>query len=295
MDEINTSTSIHCDSKTFPVLASLSSGELIYLRTLTMGFHVRRGVQVIKEGQQNHYLYLLKEGLLKVEKVYHDRLYSLAYITPGQMFGESSFLYGTAAGATVTTVENSIVYQIHSHEMHAILDRNEQFRRSVVQTSEYRLASSALAVNHVFHHLPAAAREIILYNARFVKLNEGELLYRDGDSANQFMCVLISGQAEVSVNHPDIPSQHIVLRKVGAGDEVGEIALVTEEPHAANVRAIQSVRLIMVSTENVLAFCDRYPAFSDALNECIDHKLQEREVIIEQQRRQNNKLFHAHS
>lgn len=284
MDEINTSTPVYCDSKTFPVLAPLSPGELIYLRTLTMGFHVRRGVQVIKEGQHNHYLYLLKEGMLKVEKDYHDRLYSLAYITPGQMFGESSFLYGTPAGATVTTVENSVVYQIHSHEMHAVLDRNEQFKRSVVQTSEYRLASGALAVNHVFHSLPAVAREIILYNARFVKLNEGELLYRDGDSSNQFMCIIIGGRAEVSVNHPDHASRRIVLGEVSAGDEVGEIALITEEPHMANVHALTLLRLIMVSTESILAFCDRYPEFNTALNECIDQKLRERAEIIEKQR-----------
>ncbi|MDQ6975279.1 MAG: cyclic nucleotide-binding domain-containing protein [Mariprofundaceae bacterium] len=284
VDEINSSTPIHCDTKAFPILASLSSGELIYLRTLTMGFHVRRGEHVIKEGEQNHYLYLLKEGLLKVEKIYHDRLYSLAYITPGQMFGESSFLYGTLVGATITTVENSIIYQIHSHEMHAILDRNQQFKRSVQQISEYRLASSALAINHVFHGLPAAAREIIVYNARFVKLNKGEFLYRDGDAINQFMCVLISGAAEVYTNHPEHPTQYISLGTVGAGDEVGEIPLITGEPHTANVRATESLQLIMISTESLLAFCDRYSAFADTLNESIDNKLQKREELIAQQR-----------
>jgi len=284
VDEINSSIPIHYDTRSFPVLASLSAGELIYLRTLTMGIRSRRGVQIIKEGQQNNFLYLLKSGVLKVEKTYHDRLYSLAYITPGQMFGESSFLYGMPAGATVTTVETCDIYQIHSHEMHAILDGNEQFKREVIQTSEYRLASGALAVNHVFHYLPPSAREIILYNARFVKLNEGELLYRDGDSNNHFMCIVIGGRAEISVNHPDHFGQRIILGEVAVGDEVGEIALITEEPHTANVRALGLLRLLMVSTDTILAFRDRYPEFSTALDDCIESKLKQRDRIIEEQR-----------
>ncbi|MDQ6979496.1 MAG: cyclic nucleotide-binding domain-containing protein [Mariprofundaceae bacterium] len=266
------------------MLASLSAGELIYLRTLTVGFRSGRGVQVIKEGQQNNYLFLLKSGVLKVEKTYHDRLYSLAYITPGQMFGESSFLYGTAAGATVTTIETCDIYQIHSHEMHAILDGNEQFKREVIQTSEYRLASGALAVNHVFHSLPTSAREIILYNARFVKLNEGELLYRDGDSSNHFMCIVIGGRAEISVDNPDCFGERIILGEVAVGDEVGEIALVTEEPHTANVRALTLLRLLMVSTDTILAFRDRYHEFSTALDACIEDKLKARDQIVESQR-----------
>lgn len=284
-DQINRTTSVHYDTKRFPVLASLSPGELIYLRTLTMGLQLRRGEQVIKEGQDNRFLYLLKSGMLKVEKFYHNRLYSLAYITPGQMFGESSFLYGTPAGATVTTVESSEVYQIHSHEMHAILDGNEQFKRSVTQTAESRLASGVLAVNHVFLTLPPTAREIILYNANFVKLNEGELLYQDGDSTNNFMCIVISGKAEVSATHPDRPSRRIILGEVSSGDEVGEIALITDEPHAANVRAITQLRLLMINSDTIIAFRERYPQFNEALNLCIATKLKEREYLIEKQRR----------
>ncbi len=284
VDEINTSIPVHYDTRTFPILASLSPGELIYLRTLTVGIRVRRGVQIIREGQQNQFLYLLKSGMLKVEKTYRDRVYSLAYITPGQMFGESSFLYGTPAGATVTTVEESDVYQIHSHEMHAIIDGNEQFRRAVVQTAEYRLASSALAINHVFHCLPAPAREIILYNGRIIKLHQGELLYQDGDASNHFMCILLSGRAEVSVNHPDRPGQRIVIGEVSTGDEVGEIALVTEEHHFANVRALTMLRLLMVNTETIMAFRDRYPKFREALDRCVEEKLAERSRIIESHR-----------
>ncbi len=284
MDEINTSIPVQYDARTFPILASLQTGEMLFLRTLTVGVRVRRGVQVIREGQENNYLFLLKSGMLKVEKNYRGRVYSLACITPGQIFGESSFLYGTPAGATVTTIETSDIYQIHSHEMHAIIDSNEQFRRAVVQTSEYRLASGALAVNHVFQHLPAPAREVILYNARFVKLNEGELLYRDGDITNMFMCIIIGGRAEVSVNHPDKPGKRIIIGEVAAGDEVGEIALLTEDRHCANVRALTLLRLLMINTDTVMAFRNRYPAFNEALDRCVTEKLEERARIIEQQR-----------
>jgi CRP-like cAMP-binding protein len=282
MNEIKRAIPIHYDIRTFPLLASLSSGELGYLRTLTVGVHFLQGEIIIKEGEQNHHLYLLKKGLLNVERNYEGNLYALTYITQGQMFGEASFLYGIPASATVTAAENCDVYQIHSHEMHAILDGNEQFKRSVIQIAEHRLAASALAVNHVFQSLPVAAREIILYNARFVRLRENELLYRDGDSTNHFMCIILSGQAEVSINHPDDPACRVLLNEITAGDEIGEIALVTEESHTANVRAVTALRLLLINTESILAFCDRYPSFSVSLDECIEQKMNERQRIIDQ-------------
>ncbi len=262
------------DGREFASLAVLFPDELHFFRQVASLMELAADVPVITEGQQPRDLYLVKSGLLTVAKRHGGEVYQVGSITPGEVFGEASILYDAPAGAEVRTVEPTVLYTIPGEHVREVLESNERFRRALSQLAERRMAASALAVNPVFATLPQAVREIILYNARFLSLEPGETLTREGDSDTRFMYIVLSGQAEASMRHPKDPDKRIVFARISSGDEVGEISVITGKPHVATVTALTPLRLMLINNESVEAWRKRYSDFGYALYACVQRKLQ---------------------
>jgi len=266
--------SLDFDNREFSALAVLFPDELHYLRSIASVMELAADVPVITEGQQARELYLVKSGMLMVSKRHGDEIFEVGSITPGDIFGEASILYDAPAGAEVRTTEPTVLYTIPANEIREILKTNERFQRSLSQLAERRSAASALAVNPVFTTLPQAVREIALYNGRFLSINEGETLIREGDTDTRFMYLVLGGEAEASMRHPKDPNKKIVFARVSSGDEVGEISVITGKAHVATVTALTPLRLMMINNDSVEAWRKRHSDFGYSLYACVQRKLQ---------------------
>lgn len=262
------------DSKIFPILAVLQPDELHFIRSIAMPLELAANVPVVSEGRPSEYLYLVKSGLLRVNKRHGTEIFEVGSITPGEVFGEASILFNAPAGAEVRTVEPTEVYQIPADHVRDIVAGNERFDRSITQLAENRAAASALAVNPIFSKLPQAVREVVLYNSHFVSLDSGDMLIQEGDVDTRYMFIVLGGDAEVSMQHPRDKKKRIVFARLSSGDEVGEIAVITGKPHAATVKATSPLRLLMISNDMVQSWRKRYSDFGYALYACVQHKLQ---------------------
>jgi len=259
--------------RAFPILAVLFPDELHFFQSIAIPVEIAANVAVITEGQHAQYLYLIKSGVLRVNKRHDDTIFEIGSITPGEVFGEASILYDAPAGADVRTIEPCELYQIPIEQVTDVLNSNERFMRSFTQLAERRSAASALAVNPVFSTLPQAVREVILYNGQFISLEPGKTLFYEGDTDTRFMFVVLGGNAEVSMQHPQDTNKKVVFARLSSGDEVGEISVITEKAHAATVSAITPLRLLMINNESVQAWRNRYSDFGYALYACVQHKL----------------------
>ncbi|MDX8397802.1 MAG: cyclic nucleotide-binding domain-containing protein [Mariprofundaceae bacterium] len=257
----------------FPILAVLFPDELHFFRSIAKTVEMAADVAVISEGQYSQYLYLIKSGHLRVNKRHADTIFEVGSINPGEVFSEASILYQAPAGADVRTIEPCELYQIPIEQVRDILNSNERFMRSMTQLAERRSAASALAVNPIFSTLPQAVRETILYNGQYISLKTDEVLFKEGDSDTRFMFIVLGGEAEVSMQHPQDPEKKIVFARLSSGDEVGEISVITEKPHAATVIATTDLRLLMINTESIQAWRSRHSDFGYALYACVQHKL----------------------
>ncbi|MDQ6954582.1 MAG: cyclic nucleotide-binding domain-containing protein [Mariprofundaceae bacterium] len=261
------------DAKIYPILAVLFPDELHFFRSFAIPVEMAANVAVITEGQYIQYLYLIKSGVLQVNKRHNDSIFEIGSITPGEVFGEASILYNAPAGADVRTVEPCELYQIPIEQVRDTLNTSERFMRSITQLAERRSAAGALAVNPIFSTLPQAVREVILYNAQFLSLKAGKVLFHEGDADTRFMYLILGGEAEISMQHPQNPNKKIIFARLTSGDEIGEISVITQKPHAATVTATTPLRLIMISNESVQAWRERYSDFGHALYACVQHKL----------------------
>jgi len=273
MDEFIEEPLQDLDGKKYPILAVIFPDELHFFRSIAVPVEMAADVAVISEGQHTPYLYLVKSGVLRVNKRHADNIYEISSITPGEVFGEASILYNAPAGADVHTVEPCELYQIPMEQVQDVLNSNERFMRSITQLAEHRSAASALAVNPVFSTLPQAVREIILYNGKFLSLDEGQELFHEGDTDTRFMFIVLGGEAEAFMQHPQQKNKRIVFARLTSGDEVGEISVITEQPHAATIRATTPLRLLMINNTSVQAWRNRYSDFGYALYACVQHKL----------------------
>jgi hypothetical protein len=85
---------------------------------------------------------------------------------------------------------------------------------------------------------------------------EGDVLMREGDIGSDLIVIV---EGAVSVIHEDADRRH-VLRRVGAGEHIGELAVLREGPRAATVQADgPGVRGLVISGEAVHALLRERP------------------------------------
>jgi CRP-like cAMP-binding protein len=84
-----------------------------------------------------------------------------------------------------------------------------------------------------------------------VDLPDGEVLTREGEPGDAFY-VLVRGSAEVRKGHRRVAT-------LGAGDFAGEIALLTDAPRTATVRATSPVTALKTTQKGFSALLDTSP------------------------------------
>ncbi|MGV6851456.1 MAG: cyclic nucleotide-binding domain-containing protein, partial [bacterium] len=75
----------------------------------------------------------------------------------------------------------------------------------------------------------------------------GELIFSEGDYADSAY-IIESGIVEVSTLHNNTP---ILLRTLGPGDILGEMAIIDEAERTASAIAVNEVQLMVISREQI--------------------------------------------
>jgi CRP-like cAMP-binding protein len=86
----------------------------------------------------------------------------------------------------------------------------------------------------------------------------GEYLMRQGDPGTSLM-VVADGDVEIGV---DEEGGHHVLKQAHAGEVLGEMALLTNEPRSASVRAVTAVRAWVLPADRFHELAARHPRIS---------------------------------
>src|ERR1700690_1546451 len=91
-----------------------------------------------------------------------------------------------------------------------------------------------LRASAAFGQLDSDARDLVRNALEARVLRNGEVLMRQGDSADGLYLVG-SGRLQVSIVHEDGSEE--VINEVGRGEVVGEMALLTDSPRSATITA----------------------------------------------------------
>lgn len=137
---------------------------------------------------------------------------------------------------------------------------------------------SALAAVPLLAPLSPGERAAFARLARERTAAAGEWLFHRGDPGD-FLLVVLAGALQVSVSGADGREQ--ILRSLGPGDVVGEIAVLDGRPRSAGLLALTRVRLVVVDRRAVLAELGRNPEFALALMRLLCNRLRATSAALE--------------
>ena len=83
------------------------------------------------------------------------------------------------------------------------------------------------------------------------KFRPGQVIIREGEKGDLFY-VVTAGRAEVLIRDAD--GTELVLNEVGPGGFFGELSMLTNEPRAARVRAVEQITTLVLERDEFFAF-----------------------------------------
>ena len=96
-------------------------------------------------------------------------------------------------------------------------------------------------------------------------LGDGTTLIREGERGREFI-VIAEGTVKVTRNGKQ-------LRELGAGDFIGEIALVADVPRTATVTATSPVRLLVVTDRAFRGLLEQMPSIAKKVLQSLGERL----------------------
>jgi cAMP-dependent protein kinase regulator len=228
------------------------------LRRLVEAFEVEmvpRGAKVITQGEPGAAAYVVVRGDLDVVREAAEGEIPLARLAVGSIFGEMALLSRAPRTASVVARTPSVVLRASKEALDAVAERDGNVGAELAAYCRLRMVQNLLKTSPVLGAVAAAERAALV--ERFVSrsFEPGEALISQGDSAQGLFFVALGGVEIVRHDGEDA----LVLATLGAGDSVGEVALVLRRPATADVVAVHPTVTLFLPRASFLGLIHEHP------------------------------------
>ncbi len=208
----------------------ISAGKLIFRR---------QGERIIEKGAAGDAMYLIVDGTAAIHNGADDAHSPLAVRHAG-VVGETALATNAPRTANVTAMTDLYAVRWEANAIAPILTRTGLAATYVDLAQVRRLAAGATERSPVLKGLSASTRDLLHISGRVEALRDGQTLIHEGMRESDIF-FLLDGEVAVSAAEGPLAQTPVIL---GAGDVVGEKALVADEPRSATVRARGDVRVL---------------------------------------------------
>ena len=169
----------------------------------------------------------------------------------GQFFGEMSLISGRRRSATVrAAAPGTVLVETPRRSMNKLIASVAAVKRVLDETFLLRAIQARIAPG-----LSAAALQGVVANARIGSYAAGEVLFREGDPGD---CLHLVRKGSVTVSR-QLGGRDTVLAYVPAGQYVGEMALLTDQPRTATVTAAVATETLQLDGSAFMALLAEHP------------------------------------
>ncbi|TCK03409.1 putative nucleotidyltransferase substrate binding domain-containing protein [Phorcysia thermohydrogeniphila] len=147
--------------KTIEPFKELPEKEINFLAKNTLADYVKRDTEILKEGEQVDYLYIIVKGSCTVKK--GDKVVDV--LEKGDFFGDTEIIFEEPSRFTVKAAENSILYMISRKAFKEVLKSYPEFREFFTKTTIERLSEGYRKI------LPGAEDTVSLLPVKEMKLS----------------------------------------------------------------------------------------------------------------------------
>lgn len=191
--------------------------------------HAITGEVVIREGDEGDSLYVVGSGTLTCSKVFKGQTTPtvLKKYQPGEAFGELALLYNAPRAATITSDGEAVLYALDRQTFNHIVKDAAIKRREKYEAFLKKVTLLETMDDYERSQIAEAFKDL--------KYEKGATIIKEGDEGKD-MFFLVQGEAcaTKTLNPGDDPK---VVKTYQTGDYFGELALLRNEPRAANIIA----------------------------------------------------------
>jgi CRP-like cAMP-binding protein/Fe-S-cluster-containing hydrogenase component 2 len=212
--------------------------------------------------QRNDYtnsFYMVAGGEVLVEMLQDGKHAGWFPLGPGQFFGELGLISGRRRSNLVKAGRDCVLVEAPRRAMLKLIASVEAVRKQIDDTFLKRAVRTYLAPM-----LPESELDALLVNGVQVKkFGGGEVLFTEGDAPDG-LYLIRRGSVTISRR---IAGREVVLSYLSAGNYVGEMALLSESPRTATVKAAVTTEAVVLDADVFKRVLARNPKWREDMEQ----------------------------
>ncbi|MGD9600525.1 MAG: cyclic nucleotide-binding domain-containing protein [Gammaproteobacteria bacterium] len=222
--------------RTIPLFAGLTP---LQLREFLLDSDIRTpapGEAVVEYNDYTNTFFSILRGsvFIEIDPNNPSRTVPLA---EGKFFGEMSLISGRRRSATIRAGENCVLIETPRRSMNKLIQSVEAVKREIDEAFLLRAIRM-----HIAPEVPEDDLVEVVHTARIRQFAPGEALFNAGEPGD-YLHLIRSGS--VTISH-EINGREIVIAYLPSGNYVGELALLTDSPRTATVKAAVATETVML-------------------------------------------------
>ena len=194
----------------------------------------KQGENVIKQGDNGDCLYIVDSGELDCSKRFPDNpevdKYLKTYV-PGEAFGELALLYNAPRAATIKAKTDCVLWCLDRDTFNNIVKEGARLKREKYENFLKSVDILSTMDKYEISQVSEALRKC--------SFNAGEYIIRQGEVGDIFYIIEEGEATAFGSKESKIPEMNYTK-----GGYFGELALLRDQPRAANVKAKTDVKLL---------------------------------------------------
>lgn len=215
-----------------PFFSALSARSFLNLASGARSLRLSAGELVFRQGDPGDALYVVAEGAVRVVAEGPPRT-ELGRLEAGEFFGEIALVTDEPRNATVEAAEDAWVLAFDRALVHQVVEEDGWLVTVLLKFLQDRILQKLMHTHPLFRALAEDDREAISRRARFIEIEAGRTLIRQGDLPKGLF-ILVAGRVAVTRTQDGLVHPLATLRP---GDLCGEMSLLTRQTAIATARA----------------------------------------------------------
>ncbi len=238
-----------------PLFHALSPDAFARLCALAAPRACDAGAVVVEVGQRGEALFVVARGTVRIDRPTAAGDVVLSRLRAGAFFGEMALLTDSPRTARATCETAALLLEIPRRGLADLAAGSPEFSSVLADYTRDRLLHNLMLTSGVFAPLDEDARARLIVRFSPVTLGAGEVLLGEGDPGGH-LYVIVSGAVDIEKRDQ---GETLTVTRLGPGDVVGEISLLTRRPATATVRARERTRALALARDDFNAIVADFP------------------------------------
>ncbi len=244
----------------------------LLLRELMLSATVHRPTQgdvIFERNDYTNTFYSIIEGEVAVEVNPEDPSETVA-LRQGEFFGEMGLIAGRRRTATVRAGKNCILLEVPRRTMIPLINSIESVKRAIDGAAIARQIITYMAPD-----LTPQDLEQVVATAKVKTFKQDDVIFQQGDAGDS---VHLIRRGSVTASQR-IAGREVVLSYTPAGHYIGEMAMLSDQPRAATVKAAVTTETVEMDSGVLKELLAAHPTVKSGLEEKFRDRLVQSEAM----------------